>query len=64
MQPFGNAVCWEPGGSGFFVRRLLAHTHAAIAALVGTKSDASGTEFPRLHDAWPACGFCTDVPRR
>ena len=64
VQPFGNAVCREAGSSGFFARNPLAHTQAAIAALVGTKADASGTEFPRLHDAWFACGFCTNAPRR
>ena len=49
---------------GSLARKPLAHTQAAIAALVGTATDAAGTEFPQLHDAWPACGFCTDVPRR
>ena len=64
MQPFGNAVCRETGSSGFFARKPLAHTQAAIAALVGTKADASGAEFPRLHDAWPAPEFRTNLPRR
>ena len=49
---------------GSLAGKPLAHTQAAIAALVGTKSDASGAEFPRLHDAWPVPEFRTNPPRR